>query len=131
MKRSTWHIRANAVVGFWLLAAAVIAVIHRFVPEDMWLMIHLVLLGAVSTAILIWSQHFSQTLLRSPNLAGRRAEGIRLAAHSIGAALVVAGKVTDVWPLVLAGGITAGANTIGHALATYGRKRRAIPARLL
>ncbi|HLS03552.1 MAG TPA: hypothetical protein VK030_02210, partial [Actinomycetales bacterium] len=91
MKRSTWHIRANALVGFWLLAAAVIAVIHRFVPEDLWLMIHLVLLGAISTAILIWSQHFSQTLLRSPNLAGRRAEGTRLAIHTGGAGLVVAG----------------------------------------
>src|SRR5690625_381665 len=129
MNRSTWHIRANAIVGFWLVAAAIIAIIHRFVPENTWVRIHLVLLGAVSTAILIWSQHFSQTLLRSPNLAGRRAEGIRLAAHSIGAALVVAGMVTDVWPLVLAGGIMVGANAIGHALAIYGRKRRALPAR--
>src|SRR5690625_7527079 len=93
MKRSAWHIRANAVVGFWLVAAAVIAVIHRFVPEDMWLMIHLVLLGAVSTAILIWSQHFAQTLLRSPNLAGRRGEGIRRALHTIGALFVVAATV--------------------------------------
>src|SRR5690625_1063085 len=129
MKRSTWHIRANALVGFWLLAAAVIAVIHRFVPEDLWLMIHLVLLGAVSTAILIWSQHFSQTLLRSPNLAARPAEGTRLAILAGGAGLVVAGMVRGIWPLVLAGGILVGANAIWHALAIFGRKRRALPAR--
>jgi len=129
MKRSAWHIRANAVVGFWLVAAAVIAVIHRFVPEDMWLMIHLVLLGAVSTAILIWSQHFAQTLLRSPNLAGRRGEGIRLALHTIGALFVVAGMVTAIWPLVVVGGVIVGGNAIWHALAIFARKHRALPAR--
>src|SRR5690625_2271850 len=127
MKRSAWHIRANAVVAFWLVAAAVIAVIHRFVPEDMWLMLHLVLLGAVSTAILIWSQHFAQTLLRSPNLAGRRGEGIRLALHTIGALFVVAGMVTAIWPLVVVGGASAGGNAISHALGRFARKRGALP----
>src|SRR5690625_4379349 len=128
MKRSAWHIRANAVVGFWLVAAAVIAVIHRFVPEDMWLMIHLVLLGAVSTAILIWSQHFAQTLLRSPNLAGRRGEGIRLALHTIGALFVVAGMVTAIWPLVVVGGVIVGGEASWHARGIFVRRQWALPA---
>src|SRR5699024_5934463 len=94
-----------------------------------WLMVHLVLLGAVSTAILIWSQHFAQTLLRSPNLKGRRGEGTRLAIHTAGALFVIAGMVTDLWPMVLGGGVLVGANAIWHALAIWGRKRRSLPAR--
>ena len=129
MKRSDWHIRANAIVGFWLVAAAIAVIVHRFIPEDRWLMVHLVLLGAVSTAILIWSQHFAQTLLRSPNLKGRRGEGTRLAIHTAGALLVIAGMVTDLWPMVLGGGVLVGANAISHALAIWGRKRRSLPAR--
>lgn len=129
MNRSSWHMRANALVGLWLIAAAIIAIVHRFVPENTWLMIHLVLLGAVSTAILIWSQHFAQTLLRSPNLAGRRGEAIRLAIHTLGALSVIAGMVGGIWPLVVVGGILVGGNAIWHAGAIMGRKRRALPAR--
>src|SRR5690625_7922787 len=96
----------------------------------MWLMIHLVLLGAVSTAILIWSQHFEQTLLRSPNLAGRRGESIRLALPTIGAPLVVARTVPPSWPLVEVGGGIVRGNTARHAMAILSRKRQTIPARI-
>lgn len=129
MKRSSWHIRANALVAFWLIAAGVMAIIHRFVPEATWLMVHLMLLGALTTAILIWSQHFAQTLLRSPNRGGRLLEGIRLGAHTVGAGLVVAGMVTDIWLLVIIGGVIIAINMLWHAGAMWRRKRKALPAR--
>jgi len=129
MKRSSWHIRANALVAFWLIAAGVMAIIHRFVPEATWLMVHLMLLGALTTAILIWSQHFAQTLLRSPNRGGRLLEGIRLGAHTVGAGLVVAGMVTDIWLLVIIGGVIVGLNMLWHAGAMWRRKKKALPAR--
>src|SRR5699024_8270866 len=43
--------------------------------------------------------------------------------------VLIAGMVTDLWPMVLGGGVLVGANAIWHALAIWGRKRRSLPAR--
>lgn len=61
--RSHWHLRANAVVLGWLLAGAVVAIYHRGIPDARLLMTHLLLLGAVSAAILIWSAHFGKSVV--------------------------------------------------------------------
>ncbi|WP_246837308.1 multicopper oxidase domain-containing protein [Salinibacterium sp. UTAS2018] len=119
----------NSLIGFWLVAAAVVVLIHRFVPLGGWLMLHLLLLGAVSTAILIWSQHFADTLLRRSAWGGRRFHGVRLVAHTVGAAVVVAGMVADVWPLVLVGGFLVGLNATVHAASLIIQGRGGLPAR--
>ena len=46
--------------------AVAVGLAHPFVPAPRWLMIHLLLLGAVTHAILVWSQHFADALLHSP-----------------------------------------------------------------
>ena len=92
MSRASWHLRANALVGGWLVAAALLALGHRAVPAAPSLLVHLLLLGAVSTAILVRSQHFADTLLRRPARGGRTGLTARLAAHTVGA-LAVAGSV--------------------------------------
>lgn len=53
--RSSWHLRAGSVVVAWLVAVLVIAHVHPFVPGSRWLLVHLLVLGAASNAILIWS----------------------------------------------------------------------------
>ena len=90
---------------------------------------HLLLLGAVSTAILIWSQHFADTLLRRRALGHRLSLGLRLAAHTVGAVLVMTGMVVDAFGLVLAGGILVGLNAVAHAVVIVGQSRGALPAR--
>lgn len=129
MTRTAWHLRANSLVVLWLLAAAIVALVHRNVPASSWLMVHLLLLGGVTTAILIWSEHFAQTLLRTPNRDGRRGQTVRLAVHTLGAVTVVVGIVAAVWPLTVAGGALVGGNAIAHALALVAKGRRALPAR--
>src|SRR5690554_3891689 len=119
----------NSLIALWLIAAAVVVIIHRFVPAGGWLMLHLLLLGAVSTAILVWSQHFADTLLRRTAWGGRTFHGIRLAAHTVGASVVVAGIVTDAWPAVLAGGILVGLNALAHAASLVVQGRGGLPAR--
>jgi len=47
--RLQWHLAANAGVLFWLTTLVAIAVGHCFVPESRWLLVHLLLLGAVTT----------------------------------------------------------------------------------
>jgi nitrite reductase (NO-forming) len=90
MTRADRHLRANALVLAWLLAAAVVALLHRSVPGSGWLMVHLLLVGGVSTAILIWSQHFADTLIRRPG--SPRGLTVRLALHTVGALGVIVGQ---------------------------------------
>lgn len=73
--RAVWHRRANAVVLGYLLASIVVALIHATGGVSTWLAVHVFLLGAVTNAIVIWSAHFTATLLREPperrRVAGR------------------------------------------------------------
>jgi nitrite reductase (NO-forming) len=124
-----WHILSGSLVPAWLAAAVVLTVLHRWVPSSGWLLVHLLLLGAVSTAILIWSQHFADTLLRRKALGHRISLGLRLAAHTLGAVLVMTGVVAGWYPLVLIGGILVTLNALAHAVIIVGQSRGAMPGR--
>ena len=64
-----WPMRDLPVV-VWLLAVAVVALAHPVLPAPRWLLIHLLLLGAVSHAILVWSRHFADALLHTAHRPG-------------------------------------------------------------
>ncbi len=72
MKRSSWHLRAGSVVFGWLVALVVVAVAQPFLPLSSWLLVHLLGLGAASNAILIWSRHFADALLRRSRIRPTR-----------------------------------------------------------
>ncbi|WP_087509049.1 multicopper oxidase domain-containing protein [Cellulomonas iranensis] len=127
MNRAAHHVRANALVLVWLVAAAVAALAHRWLPEAGWLLVHLPLLGAITTAILVWSQHFADTLLRSP--APRRALTWRLAAHTAGVLALVAGHLTSVPALVVAGGVAVAGVGVAQAVGIVRQGRGALPSR--
>ena len=128
MKRSTWHMRASLVILAWMLAAAIVSLVHRQVPVAAWLMVHLLLLGAVSNALLIWSWHFAQAILRVPPMT-RRVEAGRLAVFNCGAVLVILAVVLMVPWLVVAGGVLAIAALLLHVLALVRALRAALPSR--
>ena len=129
MKDKLWHIVSGSLVPAWLAAAVILTVVHRQLPSSGWLLVHLVLLGAVSTAILIWSQHFADTLLRRKALGHRLSLGLRLSTHTVGAVLVMAGVVAGWFPLVLVGGILVGLNALAHGGAIVSQSRGALPGR--
>ena len=129
MSRRLWHILTGILVPAWLLLTLVAVLVHRFLPVAPWLMVHLLLLGAVSSAILIWSQHFADTLLRRQAIGGRTSLGARLATHTVGAILVITGVVGEWWPVVLAGGILVGGTALAHAAILLAQSRGALPAR--
>lgn len=114
----------------WLAAAVVIAVAHRWLPDANWLMLHLVLLGALTHAIVVWSFHFAQTLLRSPaSEAEATRHNRRLGLLTGGAAAVLIGVPTTLWPLTLAGGLLVAVAVGWHGLTLWRMLRRALPAR--
>jgi len=127
VNRADWHVRAHVLVLAWGVAAAVVAVVHRWAPASGWLMVHLLLLGAASTAILVWSQHFADTLLR--RAAPRRALLVRLAVHTAGAVLVVAGVVGRWTPAVVAGGLAVAGVAVDQAVRIARQGRGGLPAR--
>ncbi|CCG05669.1 multicopper oxidase domain-containing protein [Blastococcus saxobsidens] len=127
--RAFWPLRDLPVV-VWLVATVVAALVHPFVPAPRWLLIHLVLLGAVSHAILVWSRHFADALLHTaPRDGDRRVQSMRLLLLNGGVLLVLTGVAGGIWPLTVAGaGGVAGA--VGwHGAALVGQLRRALPGR--
>ncbi|WP_130178313.1 multicopper oxidase domain-containing protein [Cryobacterium sp. SO1] len=129
MKDKLWHIVSGSLVPAWLAAAVILTVLHRQLPSSGWLLVHLLLLGAVSTAILIWSQHFADTLLRRKALGHRLSLGLRLSAHTVGAVAVMTGMVIGWFPLVLVSGILVGLNALAHAAVIITQTRGAMSGR--
>ena len=109
----------------WLLAIPVVAFAHPWIPEPRWLLLHLLLLGAVTHSIVVWSQHFADTLLHVPS-SPRPA---RLALLNLGALAVMIGTQTARWPVTLVGATTVAVAVVWHAAGLGGQLRRALPAR--
>lgn len=128
--RSAWHLRANAPVVGWLVATVVVAVGHRWIPASPWLLVHLLLLGAVTNAICVWSQHFTDALLRGRiTPASRRWQVARLVLLNVAVAATVTGMVTATWAVTLVGAVGVGAAVAAHGTALWRQSRRALAAR--
>ncbi|WP_207343423.1 multicopper oxidase domain-containing protein [Arthrobacter sp. E3] len=128
MNRAAWHQRANAPAVFWLLALVVVVLFHRNIPVSAWLMVHLLLLGAITNSILVWSWHFAQALLRGPT-PGNRGMVARLIGLNVAVALVVVSMIVNVWVLTLVGSIGVGLAVAAQAVVLGLRARKALPSR--
>lgn len=114
----------------WLVLLVVVVFAHRDLPAPRWLMLHLLLLGAVTHAILVWSQYFSFALLRTKQgAADRTRQSWRLAMSNVGALLVLVGVPWSVWALTLAGAAVLVVAVVWHAASLVARLRGALPGR--
>jgi nitrite reductase (NO-forming) len=128
--RTTWHLRANAPVAGWLVALLAVALLRDYIPASPWLLVHLLLLGAVTNAIFVWSAHFADALLRRrATPRSRRWQAGRLLALNGGVVTVVAGMVTGHWVLTLAGSVVVGAVAGAHGVVLARQARSALPSR--
>lgn len=127
--RGNWPLRDHPTT-LWLTAALVVAALGRGLPAADWLVVHLVLLGAVTHAVMVWSTHFAQALLKTPpDLDGRRQQGRRLALLLLGSTLVVVGVPSGWWPVTLAGATCAAGAVTWHGVQLWRRLRTALPGR--
>ena len=127
--RSAWHIGVGVIGASWLLSAVVVALRGMLTSVDPWLPVHLLLLGAVSNAILVWSSYFTEALLRQPRAGRRRAEAVRLGAFNLGAVAVVLGMTLDAEALVVVGADVVIVAVVWHAVVLLLRIRRSLPSR--
>lgn len=127
--RGFWPMR-DLPTALWLVLTAVAVVAHRSIPAPQWLMIHLLLLGAITHAILVWSQYFSFALLRTrAGLRDRRTQSIRLVLSNAGAALVCVGVPSRIWAVTAVGAAVLAIAVGWHALSLWRRSRTALPGR--
>ncbi|WP_149182810.1 multicopper oxidase domain-containing protein [Streptomyces sp. TRM49041] len=86
------HLRAHVLVVAWLVSALLAVAAPESLPVARWLAVHMFLLGAVTTAVLIWSEHFAVAMLHA------RIPDARWSAARLGTAnLAVAGLLIGVW----------------------------------
>ncbi|MBG0830116.1 multicopper oxidase domain-containing protein [Planomonospora sp. ID67723] len=126
--RAPWHLRANALVVAWLGLTVAAAAVGDGLPAPRWLLIHVFLLGAVSTAILIWSEHFAVALLRARTPEPRWSLS-RLALLNAATAAVLYGVTAGPAAVAVAGAGVIVAVVLWHAAALVRLTRRALPGR--
>lgn len=127
--RALWHLGVNAIVVAWLGLFAAVAAAHHFLPHSYWLLVHVLLLGAVTNAVVIWSGHFAASVLRLPEANRGAPAALRLACLNAGAVAVIGGMLSGRWPAVLAGGCLVAAAVTAHAVWLVRLLRRALPGR--
>ena len=128
--RTRWHLSANAPVAAWLAALLGVSLFHRVIPESPWLLVHLLLLGAVTNAIFVWSAHFTDALLRRrTTLGSRRWQAGRLVALNVGVLTVVVGIVSGRWGLTLIGSVIVGLAAAAHGVVLALEARVALASR--
>lgn len=114
----------------WLAATVLAALLHVVLPAPRWLLIHLLLLGAVSHSILVWSRHFADTLLHmTTSAAGQRSESVRLGLLNGGTVAVVVGVLGGGWPVTVIGAAGVATAVGWHGASLLVRLRSALPAR--
>ena len=111
--RVVWHITAGAVVVTYLLAAAIVVAAHRVVPVPEWLALHLLVLGAATNAVFVWSRFFAQALLHARTRSERPAL-VRLAVLNAGVVAVLAGMSGGMAPLAVAGAAIVVTAVLAH-----------------
>lgn len=114
----------------WLVAVVVVTLAHREVPVPRWLMFHLLLLGAATHSIVVWSQFFADSLLHAaPGPATLRNRSIRLALVNLGALAVVTGMVMPQPGVVVVGAAAVSAAVGWHGVGLVRQLRRGLGSR--
>ncbi len=111
--RAAWHTLAGLIVTGYLVAAAIVIAAHAALPMPEWLALHLLVLGAATNAVFVWSQHFAQALLHSRPGSERPAR-IRIATLNAGIIAVLTGVSGSVPPLAIAGALVVVGAVIAH-----------------
>lgn len=131
--RRTTQIKRNAVVVAWIFTALVLLAgkYAQLWPNlDAWAPLHAALLGALGSAITIWSAHFADTLLHRPAWGGVLMLNGRLGLHSVGAALVITGVCINSQIIIGVGASCVAVSATLGVVAMVVQKRRAVAARM-
>lgn len=127
-RRRSW-LRDRPII-WWLTIAAVMTLIHPFVAESRWIMVHLITLGVLTHSVMVWSLHFTTALLHT-RADFEPASNIdrRLGLLQVGVVMVLVGVPTTWWWLTVAGAVLVSGAVLLHGWALLRRLRAALPGR--
>lgn len=114
----------------WLIAALFVVPLNHVISVSDWLLIHLILLGALTHSAMVWSEYFTHTLLKTRATPDdERAQDQRIGMLGVGALLVLVGFPADQWLIVLAGALFVAAAMAWHSAHLLKKFRAALPGR--
>lgn len=118
------HTIAAILVAGYLVAAGVAVIAHDMLAMPEWLALHLLVLGAASNAVLVYSRHFAQALLHA-RPGPEWPANTRLAVFNVGAVAVLVGmSLRQSW-LAVAGAALVVTAVIGHTASLVAMARAA------
>lgn len=118
----------NVVVLGWLAVAIALLTTHDLLGLPSWLAVHALLLGAVTNAIVIWSEHFVVVLCRAAGPPPRRM-ALGLTALNVFVVAVLVGVTTGIVALSGVGGAGIAAIATVHTLHLWRVRRSALSGR--
>lgn len=127
--RAAWHGWANLLIVVWMAAAAASALAAATGRAPGWLAVHALGLGAATTAIVVWSEHFSVALLHTPPV-NRRAASLRLATLTFGQSVTIAGAVLGEPSAFAVGAAIVTVAVAGHGWVLLRLRRQSLGGRL-
>lgn len=89
-----WHRKVSRPVTVWMGVFVLVGLVHTFVPDPRWLLIHIFTLGVLTNSIVVWSQNLTERFLQQklPDSA-RPAQLLRSRILNAGAVAVLIGQV--------------------------------------
>ncbi len=129
MRRDKWHRYAHIPTPLYLLALICGLPWIKGSGDPKWIWVHLLLLGAITNLIFVWSSHFTSTMLRLPPESDRRRYLVRVLLLNLGVISVIVGKIQGLKTL-MAFGATAVIISAGlHVRSIQIQIKRALPTR--
>ena len=133
--RGTWHRRASKPVSYWMFTLIGVLLLHKLIPNSGWLLVHIVTLGLITNSILIWSQHFTEALMKIkiPDEA-RGTQVRRIFILNAGILVLMVGmigqlSVPGLYAATVVGALIVGSMVTWHALYLLKQMRQALPSR--
>lgn len=133
--RGTWHRRASKPVSHWMFVLIGVLLLHKFIPNSGWLLVHIVTLGLITNSILIWSQHFTEALMKIKIPDEHRGTQVRrIFILNAGILVLMVGmigqlSVPGLYTATVVGALIVGTMVAWHALYLLKQVRQALPSR--
>ncbi|TRZ84725.1 MAG: hypothetical protein D4R83_08015 [Streptomycetaceae bacterium] len=129
MRRDTWHRYAHIPTPIYLLSLIVAMPWIRHSSDPKWILVHLLLLGAITNLIFVWSSHFTFTMLRLPADSDRKPYLIRVIFLNVGVVLIIMGKIQEFKFLMAVGAVLVVISASLHAQSLFRHMSKALPSR--
>nr|WP_245803056.1 beta-carotene 15,15'-monooxygenase [Corynebacterium phocae] len=113
--RANWHTLMFCVIGLWVVIGVGLICAHGLgAPVAWWDLIHPFTIGALTTAIIVYSTHFTEALTRAAT-ASYRAVAVRIGLVQVGLILLLFDRAGYDWGVIS----DVGATVVMAALALH------------